>query len=522
MTYSFNLIDQPWIPCTMPDGSHVELSLQDTLLQAHEIREIFDQSPLVTAALHRLLLAILHRNFGPVSRSEWRTLWHARQFDSARLINYFSKWYRRFDLFDDERPFYQDGGIKTEKGKIKEAEINELIPELARANNRTLFDHTTDSTSPALSPPEAARVLVMTQMYRLAGGKLVGNQYSYDAPIAREVCFLVKGSTLFETLLLNMVRYHGDDPVPIVGGDLPAWEQEQPNTSARPHGYTDYLTWQTLKLRLVPSQTAHEGSEVRRVRIGVGRKFDNKQEEAPFFDPGCSYTKNPKAKPDQDPWRATRYEQGRALWRDSASLFRFIENDGRKPISALKWASGLIGDGVLDVSMPYQLEAYGQCAKQRDILFWRLEHLPLPAQYLTDKDLVEALEIALKNTEQIAEHLRWVMKKFARCVLYPSLDEKENLKKAQKGEVNRFVDHLRATEAYWSALEVPFLNFMRRLPDDPDTVLEDWNKRIQQGAHQAFNEATNDLDQSARVLRAIAEGQSHLAQSIHKALSQNP
>ena len=93
MTYSFNLIDQPWIPCTMPDGSHVELSLQGTLLQAHEIREIFDQSPLVTAALHRLLLAILHRNFGPASRSEWQTLWQAKRFDSARLGSYFSGWH---------------------------------------------------------------------------------------------------------------------------------------------------------------------------------------------------------------------------------------------------------------------------------------------------------------------------------------------------------------------------------------------------------------------------------------------
>ncbi len=516
MTYSFNLIDQPWIPCTMPDGSHAELSLQDTLLQAHEIREIFDQSPLVTAALHRLLLAVLHRNFGPASRSEWQTLWQVGQFDSARLNSYFSEWHSRFDLFDDLYPFYQDGGIKVERGRIKEVEANDLLPELARGNTSTLFDHTTDSTSPALSPPEAARMLVMTQMYRVAGGKLVGKEYSYDAPIARKVIFLVKGNALFETLLLNMVPYHGDEPIPVVGNDLPAWEQEQPNTSAIPHGYTDYLTWQTLKLRLVPSQTALEGGEVRRVRIGVGRKFDNK---TPFPDPGCSYTKNPKAKPDQDPCRTIRYERGRALWRDSASLFRFIENE---PISALGWASILIGDGVLDVSMPYQLEAYGQCAPQRDIFFWRLEHLPLPAQYLTDEDLVEALEIALKNTEQVASCLTSAMEKFARCVLYPSLDEEKDLKKAQKAEVNHFAAHLHVTEAYWSALEIPFLDFMRDLPANPDPVLEDWNKCVQQVAHQAFNEATNDLDQSARVLRAIAEGQRHLAQSLHQALSQNP
>ena len=519
MTYSFNLIDQPWIPCTMLDGSHTELSLQDTLLQAHEIREIFDQSPLVTAALHRLLLAILHRNFGPSSRPEWQTLWQAGQFDSDRLTEYFSKWYRRFDLFDDSHPFYQDGGIKVEKGRVKEVEINELIPELARANNRTLFDHTTDATSPVLSPPEAARALVATQMYRLAGGKLVGNKYSYDAPISREVCFFVKGSTLFQTLLLNLVPYYGDKPIPVVGNDLPAWEQEQPNTSTTPHGYIDYLTWQTLKLRLVPSQIVREGGEVKRVRIGVGREFDKKQEGNSFFDPGCSYTKNPKAKPDQDPWRATRYEQGRALWRDSAALFRFIENDDRKPLSALKWVSGLIGDGVLDVSTPYQLEAYGQCAKKKDIFFWQSAHLPLPAQYLTNENLVGDLEIALDNTEKVAWYLEQAMEIIARAVLglpEKDLQKKDNLTDSQKKAVRSFLRHRNVPGGYWSVLEVPFLDCIRRLPGASEATQVWWHDRICAEAEQVFSAATDGLFQSTQKIRAIMVGETFLRDQLRK------
>ena len=524
MTYSFNLIDQPWIPCTMPDGSHVELSLRDTLLQAHGICEIFDQSPLVTAALHRLLLAILHRNFGPASRSEWQTLWRAKRFDSARLNSYFSEWHDRFDLFDAKRPFYQVAELEDESEKpknarkIKEVEVNDLLPELARGNTSTLFDHTTDKGSPSLSPPEAARKILALQSYKLGGLSGLASNY-VDAPIARAVCFLVGGETLFETLLLNLVPYQGDEPIPASDNDLPVWEQDKTATSGIPRGYLDYLTWQTLSVLLLPTRTSapDEGIEILRVRIGLGRKF----ERGEIFDPACTYKKNPKAGPKQDPWPVTRYKQDRALWRDSVPLLRLTDEDKRPP-SALKWMSQLIDSGILDRRQLRRLVAYGQCPDQANILFWRLEHLPLPAQYLTDENLVGDLEIVLKNTEQIAECLRSAMKKFARCALYPSLGEKENLKKAQKDEVNRFVDHLRATEAYWSVLEVPFLDFMRALPDDPDAVLEDWNKRIQQVAHQAFNEATNDLDQSARVLRAIAEGQRHLAQSVHKALSQYP
>lgn len=524
MTYSFNLIDQPWIPCTMPDGSHAELSLQDTLLQAHEIREIFDQSPLVTAALHRLLLAILHRNFGPSSRSEWQTLWQAGQFESTQLGSYFSEWHSRFDLFDARRPFYQVSELEDESEKpkntrkIKEVEANDLLPELARGNTSTLFDHTIDKDSPSLSPPEAARKVLALQSYKLGGLSGLASNY-VDAPIARAVCFLVGGETLFETLVLNMVPYHGDEPIPVVGNDLPVWEQDKTATSDIPCGYLDYLTWQTLSVLLLPTRTSApgEGIEIPRARIGLGRKF----ERGEIFDPACAYKKNPKAGSKQDPWPVTRYKQDRALWRDSVPLFRLTDKDKRPP-STLKWMSQLTDSGTLDRSRPYRLIAYGQCPDQANILFWRLEHLPLPAQYLTDEDLVEALEDALRNTEQIADRLRWAMETFARCVLYPSLGEKENLKKAQRGEVNHLVDHLRVTEAYWSALEIPFLDFMRELPDDSDTVLEGWNKRIQQVAHQAFNEATNDLDQSARVLRAIAEGQRHLARLVHNALSQNP
>ena len=55
----FNLVDEPWIPCLLPNGRADDLSLPDTLVHAHDIKEIFDPSPLVVTALHRQLLAIL-------------------------------------------------------------------------------------------------------------------------------------------------------------------------------------------------------------------------------------------------------------------------------------------------------------------------------------------------------------------------------------------------------------------------------------------------------------------------------
>ena len=516
MTYSFNLIDQPWIPCVMSDGSRTELGLRDTLFQAHEIREIFDQSPLVTAALHRLLLAILHRNFGPTSRLAWRTLWQAKRLDNTPLGSYMSEWYGRFDLFDDIYPFYQAAGLAPATKVVKEVEVNDLLPELARGNNRTLFDHTTDETSPSLSPSESIRAVVALQSYKLGG--LSGLRSNYvDAPLARPIYFLVKGATLFETLLLNLIPYHGDDPIPRMATDLPAWEREGMETSDIPHGYLDYLTWQTLSLRLLPSRTPSGGIEIRRTYIGLGR---DKFEHGKAFDPGCSYAKNPNASAEQRPWSFQRYKQDRMLWRDSAPLFRSVVDQEGKSLGALGWISGLVTDGILNENQSYSLTGYGQCSDQADVLFWRTEHLPLPVQFLADEHLVESLEGALKTAEAGGKSLRRAANKLACYILYP-LVESDEFAKQQKDEVGRLVKHLGATESYWSVLEVPFLKFMCTLPyiTDPDAALGNWSKRIHDSAFRAFDEATHDLDQSARMLRAIAQSRDHLDRLLRKSLA---
>ena len=59
--FSFDLIEEKWLPCVMLDNSLKSLSLRDVLTDAHNIRELIGDSSPVTIALHRLLLAILHR-----------------------------------------------------------------------------------------------------------------------------------------------------------------------------------------------------------------------------------------------------------------------------------------------------------------------------------------------------------------------------------------------------------------------------------------------------------------------------
>ena len=64
----FNLVDEKWIPVRFPDGTREELGIRAVLLQAKKIASIENASPLVVAALHRFLLAVLYRALEGPSR----------------------------------------------------------------------------------------------------------------------------------------------------------------------------------------------------------------------------------------------------------------------------------------------------------------------------------------------------------------------------------------------------------------------------------------------------------------------
>lgn len=290
MPPAFNLIDEPFLPSLRTDGVATEYGLRDVLIHAHEIAELRDGSSLVTVALHRLLLAVLHRVYdGPAKQSARVAILTAGRFDAAKVSAYLEAWRGRFDLFDEMEPFYQSAGFKTDEP----SPVNRLAQELARGNNAALFDHTSDDPPPAFTPAAAARVLIAEQAYAVGGGKSdTGN--STNAPLVAGAVVLACGDTLFDTLCYNLTRYDAGQPIPWSGDDRPIWEaaRKKPthDQSKEPAGYLDYLTWQARSLRLHPEEV--EGQVVvRRVSYAQGRTF------APagnFFDPMKAYRKDAK------------------------------------------------------------------------------------------------------------------------------------------------------------------------------------------------------------------------------------
>ena len=541
MPLSFNLVDEPWLPVVWLDGRAGEVGLRDALVRAREIRELVDGSPLVTVSLHRLLLAILHRNFGPETFADWKDLWRAGQWEARTLDAYFSAWRHRFDLFDAERPFYQvaqhDDGAKLHPPAL-------LAQELASGNNATVFDHSFSDRPVPIRLAEAARLLVARQAYSVGGG--VGRPFNLShAPLTVGFTVLALGESLFQTLALNLTQYGDGHPVRPSLDDAPVWEQTPPTIATEkdkdgvwPRGPLDYLTWQSRRIKLYASG---DPPMVTGCQLGQNLKVHDET-----FDPFKSYAKSK----DQG-WVPRKLDPDRAIWRDSSAIFQQTD-DGSRRAEVFNWLARVdeaLDGGEIEAQRAYPLSVLGlgrePTAKAADISIWRHERFTVPLAYLHVSELLGRLERALRLAEDVGRLLKpgtteittadrasgkpkqvKVPRPFQLLAeaMLPTIGGKPDRKK-----VDALIDHLAPERRYWSRLEVPFRTLLIDLPNDHDResdaygarMLPAWAETLQRTARAAFEEATSGMDQSARSLQAVARAQRELSLRLHATLGEH-
>lgn len=511
---SFNLITEKWIPCIMGDGNNDEKGLLEVLVKAPEIKEIFDPSPLITVALHRLLLAILHRNFGPANLEEWKTLWNRGRWDDTKLSNYFGKWRHRFDLFDENRPFYQTPELK----KAEKHPVLHLAMEASSGNNATLFDHNIDSRPNAIAPAIAARYIIATQAFAIGFGKSSPFYFS-DSTLIRGMTILTLGNTLFETLALNLIVYNKERPFTCTGKDAPVWEQDQP---AQPDkngtlisGYLDYLTWQSRQIHLRP-----EGNKgfVRYCHIQQNLKLPVQEP----FDPFKCYNKSEKR--GHYPLNISK---DKAVWRDSHVLFQTVDQNYKRPeiFNFLSRIEFQRREGEIKTQPAYRFIVTGLATdegKAASILLWRHERLPLPLIYLEDEKLLAKLKEALDVAEDVGKLLKKSIWYLSRPIFSPNDTKKPN--KEQSKEINKFIEHLAPTRPYWSQLGRSFNYLLNSLSEDRTEIdgeiiyglnaLPRWKKEVRKAALEAFENTTRGFDRSARMLKAITRAEQNFKYNL--------
>ncbi len=502
--FTFNLIDEPWLPCVVRGDAGVRtLSLRQAIRDAHEISELAGETPLVTVSLHRLVLAVIHRVIGPRDKDTWHALWSRASFDQPQFDAYLEEWHHRFDLFG-ERPFYQVASLDFSYA----VPVSKLFHAVSSGNNPSFFDHSLDSDPAPLTPDAAARALVTHQSLALGGlitlekGQDPKQFKSADAgPLVKCAVFLVRGATLFQTLLLNLHRYDpaNGEPFDTNGNDLPAWERDDdPKVIARyPAGYVDLLTWQSRRIRLMP-ELLDAGARVRFVVNMKGESFPS------AYDLHGKETmvafRAAKKQTGGDPWPPLGFREERALWRDSLILLQVSATSARPRM--LDW----LADLQVPRSVRLNLEALGLASFRARPDFWRHERLPLPLDYLGDNlPLLEALRHALDLAERAGSLLA------AQGPLRRTVEQLVG----DRGDIHALLASLGAERAYWASLDTAFPPLLARLPDDrsPDLdgeitygsrELRDWARTVRDAARDAFRTATGGLEGSGRTLKAVA------------------
>ena len=525
----FDLRTEPWIPVIDKTGAGVELGIRETLARSHELRGIANASPLVEVALHRLLLAVLHRVVdGPRSPDDWQRLWVRGRFDEPAIDAYLGRFADRFDLFGTERPFYQDAGLIA--AGLRVSPIVKLAHEFASEGNAPLlFDHTVDGS---FDPATAARYLVAHQVFSLGGTvtRTPGstNPSAASGPSARAAHFRVSGTTLFETLTWNLVRYEpaADVPVPVIGeADLPAWERAAAPTGAvrQPTGYLDVLTWQSDRVQLAAPDA--DGAVTGAVII-AGDRIDPGRELSVIEPTMLAFaSRGSKAGPTQ--LREVRMSATRSLWRDSTVLIAVSGADpGWRRPTVLDWAAELawFGFGGLGETHLVPLEAGGLVGAKAKTLLWRREGMSLPTAALRDPARAEQIRIALRAAERIGAMLgdgtvdsagadKGLPRPLARIAI-ALLGTKEHPPRPEA--IRTFISGTGAAPRYWSALSTPFALLLNELAAadaaaDPDAertaAVDHWADAVRAAARDAFVRATSGFGGVTRALFAVADGE---------------
>jgi CRISPR system Cascade subunit CasA len=514
----FNLIDQDWIPCIDLRGDHVEYGIHNTLLKGHELREICDDSPLVTVAIHRLLLAILYRVYsGPRQFAEWKGLYARRAFDPSKVTRYLDNWKGkdRFRLLGDTHPFFQMAKLET-KRKIS---VNRLATECASGNNATLFDHSGDEQEVEWPPRQAARQLIACQSFALGFGKsgdakIDGREevlpYSADAAALRGMSIWLQGGNLFDTLMINLA--------PTDDRSLPSWELQDSNgyrdrldgkarKNVTSFGVIDRLTWQSRLVRLIPNS-----GTVSRMFFTQGRSADKSA-----GDPMKVYRTSKEGGVSVVP-----LSSGKAAWREAHSILMIPPpaSDERRP-ECFNLLARARAAGEIKPDQRFVAHIVGMASapnKAGKFLLWRHERMPVRTALLADTNLIERLGGLLGCAEQAAKALDDRARRIAKLYLSPGsgLPNGRQPDKDEVTRITRIVEAIDPRPAYWTRMGEYFAILLEDLPNDwseaasdwkpgdQQTATRNWRAGVKHEARRALEESIRSLGTTARAIQAVA------------------
>jgi len=502
----YNLIDEPWIPVRDLNGNLSDMGIKDVLLRSRELATIEDPSPLVVAALHRFLLAVLYRALkGPTDIEHAKRLFRDG-FPAKDIVDYLEHWRGRFFLFDEKYPFGQIPSFTPNTWRAWTA----LATEHNADNAKVLFDHISVKAPGAIPFANCVRWMLATQTFALSCGKSE-LAHTGTAPSASALMVLPVGRNLADTLSYALVPQNRE----IIADDFPLWERE-PETVASlkdkvergSSGWADQYTWRARAIKLDPD--AQLGRGVSRLALASGVSFDSGVERP---DPMLGYRR------DEKKGKLPLQFRPRGLWRNFHSLLP--DSTGLAPL--------VIHNAVLLSRLDHQrfpiaVMVLGQKNDPPNptLEFWRMEQFVLPRALAADGPTRERIRQMLEAAEGVGKVLDSVC--FAYCQhLLVHVERPSGLGEQERDTIREMAHSLGTMARYWSILEADFHEMLQKytVESDFEGLHAQWLRHVCEAlknsweAHRASVSSGN-----AWAIRALVKAGGQLSRQITE-LEQN-
>lgn len=359
----FNLIEEPWIRVIVNEtGETEEVSLRTVFANAHCYKKLAGEMVTQDFAIFRLLLAVLqtvfsrfdakgkpypslelderyrpqkeldeeeHEDYLEELDGTWEQLWDTKKFPII-IGDYLEKWRNRFNLLDEDYPFYQVTKAEIAPEKLNKAgptvvagkNFNRLISE---SNNKVAifspkYEHTENKEK--FTYAQLSRWLIMLQGYIGLFDKVIFGKEKYKS--SKGWLFdlggvFLQGENLFESLLLNLILVHPEAQYRALGQN-PCWEytpaewiQKTFLTNNTPYDLAALYTNWGRAVYLDPATREDKPISIEVVKLP---KIDNSNA---FVEPMTMWRWNKEQK-KQTIFTPKKHQENQALWRSFGLL----------------------------------------------------------------------------------------------------------------------------------------------------------------------------------------------------------
>ncbi len=496
---AWNVLDEPWIPVRDFAGKVHHVGIADALLRAAEWSDLAVTEPPSYIAMHRLLLAVVHRALTG-HHGKWttrdRARWIVTGIPAAPLQAYFLAWRDRFWVFHPTHPFMQVAALASAAETADKLRPWTLISMASSSGNTpVVFDHAVD-TVPSSQPIRLA-LLTLLGFLQCATGGLVKTFRDSDkaGPLSNTAAVLPRGKSLAQTYMLALHPFRTQDL------DLPTWERSPPQPAdlsgpaTLATGPNDRYTRLARAVLFSPNATT---THVEHLRFGAGVAL-LESDLAP--DPMAAYRINKDGKPIR-----LRFEEGRASWRDLPSLLPEPAGKTAIPPAVLSWAADLVEASGEPVGAEGVVVA-GIASNQAKLERWRLDWIVLPNVLLADAGAAQEVRAQIARAEALHGRVQAVCVRLL-AALMPDPNHKDT-----RARATQLLQAGPTTSVFYAAIERALPEMLSGIASaarlsDADAVATThkvWTDACTSAARSAWSATRATLGKSTRVLRADAK-----------------